>query len=56
MGTVYRWNTKSLWLNGKICNFIEREIYVAWLACEIFLGHKFRSINSNRRGMVSLLF
>lgn len=28
--------------DGKICNFIEREIYVA---CEIFLAHKFWSIN-----------
>lgn len=28
--------------DGKICNFIEREIYVA---CEIFLAYKFWSIN-----------
>lgn len=28
--------------DGKICNFIEREIYVA---CEIFFAHKFWSIN-----------
>lgn len=38
MGMVYRWYTKSSRPNGKICNFIEREIYAAWLACEIFLG------------------